>query len=175
MVTISLPDCNTISQNYYDQLIASIDLVNIICPVCGHGACMSVHGYYTRHIKESSGGKSPIRIMRTKCSFCKHTHAILPSAIVPYSQIILPDQNRILDLYEEGASACETADAIPSADENNVKSIVLRYVRHWRQRLLARDIGRHPIGEMVRSCFSFYARQFLQIRHTPNILFFKPT
>lgn len=175
MITVFCRDCNEISQKSYDNLISSIDLMNLECPVCGLRGCLSVHGYYERSVKEPSGGKIPIRILRVKCSACGHTHAILTSSIVPYSQISLSEQNEILDLYEQGRSACAIADAVPSADENNVKAVIRKYLFHWLQRLLSEAIQRHPLPDLVIQCFSHYSRQFLQIRRTPNILFLKTT
>lgn len=175
MVTILVPDCNDISQDFYDRLISSLDLINLVCPCCHHGACMSVHGYYVRRVREMCGGKHPLRVMRAKCSCCHHTSAILPSVLVPYSQIPLADQNTVIDLREENASAAEIADAVPSLDENNVKSIIRRYVKHWLQRLLSESIPRHPLEELSRRCFQYYSRPFLQIHLTPNILFIRPT
>ena len=175
MVTILVSDCNDISQDFYDGLISSLELINLVCPCCHHGACMSVHGYYYRQVRDSIGDKHPLRVMRTKCSCCHHTSAILPSVLVPYSQIPLEDQNTVIDLQEKNASSTEIADAVPSLDENNVKSIIRRYVKHWLQRLLAESIPRHPLKELTCSCFQHYSRPFLQIHRTPNILFLIPT
>ncbi|MBR0392596.1 MAG: hypothetical protein IJK38_09775 [Oscillospiraceae bacterium] len=56
-------------------------------------------------------------------------------------------------------------------DENNVKSIIRRYTRFWRQRLLSESIRFTEIPSLVRSCFSFYSMQFMQIRGAPAKLF----
>ena len=45
-----------------------------------------------------SGGNNNV----LRCSFCGKTHALIPSLIVPYSQIPREDQQEILKLNEEG-------------------------------------------------------------------------
>ncbi|TAH60013.1 MAG: hypothetical protein EWM46_10810 [Fermentimonas caenicola] len=60
-------------------------------------------------------------------------------------------------------------------DENNIYSIIRRYIHHWMQRILSASISIHSSLSFVRQCFSSYQRQFMQIKQTPNILFFKPT
>ena len=136
---------------------------------------MTVHGYYIRYIKRDEGSISPIRIMRVKCSFCDRTHALLPASVIPYSRIPLAEQNAILDLHEQGKSASSIAGRVPSADENDVKAVIRRYLLHWFERLLSEAISRHPLPDLVRGCFHVYSRQFLQIRRTKNILFLQPT
>lgn len=175
MITINTTDCNDISQKSYSRMIHSLELSSLPCPVCHHAGEQIIHGYYTRCLKTSSGSQISLRIMRTRCCSCHHTHAILPSSIVPYSKICLSDHCRILQMHEEGCSASDIADEVPSADENNVKSIIRRFLLHWLQRLLSCSIPLFPLQTLIMQCFSVYSRQFLQIHRTPNILFPKTT
>lgn len=99
MITISVDFCNPISQKIYDDVINSLQFHRLSCP-CGHSGCLSIHGYYDRTVKS---GESDLRlhVCRVICSVCRHTHALLLSSIVPYSQISLPDQ---VDIIEHAAS-----------------------------------------------------------------------
>lgn len=110
MITIFVPDCNQISQSFYDSLIHDLQLHQLTCS-CSHSACLSVHGYYKRTVKLSSGAIR-LRVCRVKCSECGATHALLLSSMVPYSQIPLPDQQRICRDYEEGRSVSIVQRAI---------------------------------------------------------------
>ena len=64
-------------------------------------------------------------------------------------------------------SACTD---FPEVDENNVKSIIHRFRRHWLERLRSFRIDLDPIRMLVLKCFSFYSMQFMQIHRTVNRL-----
>lgn len=52
---------------------------------CGcSGACIR-YGSYRRHVK-TDGRKLTLQIQRVLCQNCGRSHALLPSALVPYSQ-----------------------------------------------------------------------------------------
>ena len=55
------------------------------------------HAYYNRHIK-TPNGIIELTILRVKCKCCNKTHAIFPTCIVPYSQVLLKDHLSILNL-----------------------------------------------------------------------------
>jgi hypothetical protein len=57
--------------------------------------------------------------------------------MVPYSQISAEDQRRIAESYESGTDHCEACSSGNGIDENNVKSVIRRYVKFWRERLHA--------------------------------------
>lgn len=96
MITIFVRDCNQISQSFYDSVIYDLQLHQLTCS-CSHSACLSVHGYYKRTVKLSSGAIR-LRVCRVKCSECGATHALLLSSMVPYSQTFLSLQQQISDL-----------------------------------------------------------------------------
>ena len=100
MITIFAGNCNQISQSFYDSVIFDLPLHQLTCS-CGHSACLSIHGYYRRAVKLPSGTVR-LRDCRVKCSECGNTHALLLSSMVPYSQVTLPDQQRICSDYEAG-------------------------------------------------------------------------
>ena len=173
MITIFVRDCNQISQSFYDSVIYKLPFHQLACS-CGHAACLSIHGCYRRTVKLPSGPLR-LRVCRVKCSECGATHAILLSSIVPYSQIPLSDQQRICNDYEEERCVSSVCISNPSIDENNVKSVLRNYRRCWREKLRSLRIPLSPINTLVRSCFSDYSSQFMQIHRRINKLFSYPT
>lgn len=165
MITISVHICNHISQKIYDDIILSLQLHQLVCP-CGHSSCLTVHGYYYRSVKVQ-GLDLSLRICRVLCGMCGHTHALLPSALVPYSQVPLSDQAGII-----AGNAPSVIDENPLLDESTVRSILRRFRKHWEQKLLSQSLGLYPLDELARGCLSAFGRQFMQIKRTPNILFF---
>ena len=128
------------------------------------------HGYYLRGLK-TPDGIIRLRICRLRCHECRRTHALLPSLIVPYSQVSAPDQADIIHFFPDKHALRSLLDRIPCIDENNVKYIMRSYLRRWKQRLLSCGIPICPLKELVSLCFSAYCLQFMQVKRTPNILF----
>ena len=169
MITLFVRDCNQISQSFYDSVLNDVQLHQLTCS-CGHSACLSVHGYYKRSVKWEDGAVR-LRICRVRCCECRATHALLLSSIIPYSQIPLAYQQRICRDYEVGNNICDICEEHPSIDENNVKSVLRNYRRHWREKLRSLRIGLLPLATLVFSCFSHYSAQFMQIHRRSNTLF----
>lgn len=169
MITIFVRDCNQISQSFYDSVINNVPLHQLTCS-CSHSACLSIHGYYRRTVKLTSGALR-LRVCRVKCSECGTTHALLLSSMVPYSQIPLLDQQKICSDFEEGKSTSLVCEANPSIDENNVKSVLRNYRHCWREKLRSLRIRLFPLGDLILSCFSYYSSQFMQIHQRVNKLF----
>lgn len=172
MITVLVDNCNPISQDFYDSVLNSIQLHQLTCP-CGHSACLTIHGYYTRRVK-SSDGDVCLRICRVYCSCCHHTHAVLLSSIVPYSQISLPGHMEILTAHENGLSPDTLMEQNPSIDESSCRYIIRNFLLYWKQRLLSERIRLSAVN-LVSLCFSHFFKQFMQIRCTPNILFVNTT
>ena len=170
MITLTVKDCNSFSQNFYDSVIASLQFHQLTCS-CGHSACLSIHAYYMRKAKAPDGSVHTLRILRVKCSECGTTHAVLLSSMVPYSQISLSAHQAIIDAYESAGDTDHDCTDTGSIDENNVKYIIRTYLRHWKQRLLSAGLPLHPASLLTAGCFAFYSAQFMQIRKTFNILF----
>ena len=173
MITVSVDFCNPFSQKFYDDVIDSLQFHQLTCP-CGHSGCLTIHGYYDRTVKF---GDCDLRlhVCRVICSECRHTHALLLSSIVPYSQISLPDQVDILEHAFSDGDFSAVMDATPSIDESCVRSVIRRFRRHWEQRLLSENIQLSLSTLFIRCCFSAFHRQFMQIKSTTNILFLTPT
>lgn len=172
MITLNTDINNTLTQKTYNQLIADLQFHRLTC-TCGHSGSLSVHGYYLRSVKVPEG-KIRLRICRVICSCCGRTHALLPSAIVPYSQIPLLEQVEIVSAYETSDSPEAVMSRNPSIDESNCAYVIHQYYRHWKQRLLSERIDVCDIF-LVRQCFTYFSRQFMQIKNTPNTLFLNTT
>lgn len=172
MITLNTDNNNPLTQKNYNQLLADLPFHQLTC-TCGHSGCLSVHAYYFRSIKTPEG-KTRLRICRVVCSCCGCTHALLPSSIVPYSQIPLSEQVEIIAAYETLDSAASVMDTNPSIDENDCSHVIRQYLRHWKQRLLSERIVIRDTS-LVSRCFTAFFRQFMQIKNTPNILFFNTT
>ena len=168
MLTITVQDCNRFDQIFYNSVIFSLPFHTLMC-TCKHSGCLSFHARYTRSVI-TPDGKITLTICRVICSECGRTHALLLSSMVPYSQISAEDQRRIAESYESGTDHCEACSSGNGIDDNNVKSVIRRYVKFWRERLRAESIRLDSLSELTISCFSHYSKQFMQIRRTPNLL-----
>lgn len=173
MITLNTDDFNNISQESYDRLIERVHYSCLAC-TCGHSGCLSPHGSYTRSIK-TDHKTIRIRIRRVVCSICGHTHALIPSCIVPYSTVMLCDQAEIIGKYESGESFVHVLEKNNAIDENNAYSILRSYRMHWEQRLKSLQISINPLRGLVEACVSVYKRVFMQIKKTPCILYAFPT
>ena len=169
MITIFVDCCNPISQEIYDSIISSIQIHQLVCPCCHKAARMAFFGSYTRSVKQD-GVLMELRVSRVICNECGSTHALLLSGIVPYSRTLLQDQADII---------CGKSQTVmehnPLIDESCVRSILRMFRKHWKQAVLSASIPLHPLQHLVAGSFSFFSRQFMQIKRTPNILFLKST
>ena len=98
MITITVPFDNPLNQKTYENIINTLQFHQLQC-TCGHSGCLTLHGYYTRSLKKDDS-EIPLSICRVRCSHCGRTHALLPSLLVPYSQVSLQDQISIISAYE---------------------------------------------------------------------------
>ena len=106
---------------------------------------------------------------------CGHTHALLLSSMVPYSQIPLALHVRLIQAYEHETGFRNILEEQYLVDENNLKSIIRNYRLHWKQRLLSMRLYLPDIPSLISGCFSLFSRQFMQIKSTSNKLFILPT
>lgn len=173
MITIFVKESNPLTQNFYNNLINTLQFHSLTC-TCGHSACLSIHGYYTRSLKTPEG-KLPLRICRVICSFCHRTHALLPSSVVPYSQVSTEEHIDIITSYEDRVGWERLMNHNPYIDESNCRHIIRTFLRHWKQRLLSGNIPLSDKTLLICDCFSAFSRQFMQIHCTPNILFMNTT
>lgn len=173
MITLFVQESNPLTQNFYNNLINNLQFHSLTC-TCGHSACLSIHGYYSRSLKTPEG-KSTLRICRVICSCCHRTHALLPSSVVPYSQVSMTEHVEIISCHENGTGMETLMNHNPSIDESNCRYIIRCFLKHWKQRLLSEKISTSDTTTLICSCFSAFAKQFMQIHCTPNILFMNTT
>lgn len=173
MITIITEECNEISQKFYDNAMDSIQICQLEC-TCGCSGCLVGHGQYTRSIKTALG-KIHLLIRRVQCDICCTTHALLPSGIVPYSQVPLAEHAAIAASFENGGRGMEVMEADPELSPSQVFYILSLYIRFWRQRLLSERLELSPAHALTQPCLHLFGRQFMQIKNTRNILFVPPT
>ena len=173
MITLFVEDYNPLTPSFYNQVINNLQFHMLTCP-CGHSGCLSVHGYYHRYIK-SPTGKIRFRICRVKCECCGHTHAILLSSMVPYSQVSTNDHISIINNYLNKHSQDSVMNDNPSIDESCFRYVIRNYLKYWHEKLLSESIRLEPFHQLIRSCFSYFSYQFMQIKNTLNILFLNTT
>lgn len=173
MITVITEECNEISQDFYNAVMDSVQVCQMECS-CGCSGCLVGHGYYVRSVKTALG-KVPLMIRRVQCTLCNATHALIPSGIVPYSQVPLMDHAAIASSYEKGGRGMEAMNENPELSLSQVWYILSLYIRFWRQRLLSERISLSPAHALTAPCLHCFGRQFMQIKSTRNILFAPPT
>ena len=173
MITVYTENYNLISQDFYNKTIDSLDL-NLISCTCGHSGCLIRYGSYIRNVQLTDRVLS-LSVVRVYCKTCGHTHALLLSSMVPYSQIPLVLHVRLIHAYEHETGFRNILEEQYLVDENNLKSIIRNYRLHWKQRLLSMRLYLPDIPSLISGCFSLFSRQFMQIKSTSNKLFILPT
>ena len=171
MITGIFNSFKGITPEIYGKVTSNIPLYQLRCN-CGHAGCLVRHGYYRRRLKTRQG-TIVLCILRVKCKECGRTHAILPELVVPYSQIPADLQQHML-LYPLGSPDLEALmQSNSDITESNILAIRSRYRKHWKERLLT--MGRElqeDIAALIREAFSFFHRQFMQIRRGINLAVF---
>ena len=164
------------TQKIYDIYIADLNFSSLVCAdiecrVKGH---CKIHAYYKRWLILPEE-KIILLILRVICGKCNKTHAILPSFIVPYSQVPLEEHVEIIKLHEEEKSASKIAKERNNTeiDAAKILYIIQQYKIQWKERLNSIFCTvTDEISKLVKSCFAGYKQQFMQNRCTPNILYF---
>lgn len=166
MITYYTDNFNNKIQNLYDNINSELNVFSLKC-LCGLKGQIIRYGFYYRSIRTSIGIVE-LRVQRVFCKSCGHTHAILLSSMIPYSQFSLNDMLSIIR-----SVSFEDLDKLmienPYIDESNIAYIKKQFDRHWKQRLLSECIALDE--SLVFQCFLHYGRQFMQIKCTRNILF----
>ena len=174
MITLINTNCNSNFIKYYEALINNLNTNKYHCPNCRHNTLIK-WGKYKRKIKlpEAIGTLS---IQRVRCGECKKTHSILPSFLVPYSQVLLMDQIDIINTYNFKNKFVDILERNPYLELSNVMRIIKSYLKYWKQRLISADISLNDtISNIVFKVSSIYNRQFMQIRCTINSFQVPPT
>lgn len=116
-----------------------------------------------------------LKVRRVLCCSCGRSHALIPSSLVPYSQIPLEDQAAVVEAYENGSSLSAVLETNPEMDERTPFKLVRIYLTFWKERLLAERIPLRPLAALTGRCLSLFGKQFMQIKNTPNVFFSPPT
>jgi hypothetical protein len=95
--------------------------------------------------------------------------------MVPYSQIPLDTMAEVITCLSEKKNLSMLFASHPNLNESNIRYIYSMYLNHWRLRLLAQGIILADRMALVMKCFEIFARQFMQIKKTRNIIFFNTT
>jgi len=163
MISINVECFNSeMSQKLYNQKIDEVDLNTLECPYC-HNHGFVCHGFYGRYVKSTSG-KFRLVVKRVKCSSCSHTHALMPSLIVPYRSIQLKDQIRIINDDNVYQLMIDNIDI----NEIDVWRIKHDFKSYFKQRLIS--YGLSIDKDIVENSFTYFGRQFMQIGCLCNIL-----
>lgn len=160
----SLYKDNSNIQSVYDDFINNeIDFFKLKCP-CGHTGHLTRHAYYTRTVR-TVRGIIRIKILRVICSICKKTHAVMMHHIIPYSSILF---NQHIQIISSSIGQLDKLMSNYNIDEAHIKYIKKQYLCHWKQRL----ISYHLLIDsyLIKNCFKFFNRQFMQIKYLSNIL-----
>ena len=119
MITIKIENYNLISQDFYNKTIDSLDLKLLPC-TCGCSGCLIRYGSSKRNVQLQDHVVTLV-IVRVYCTACSHTHALLLSSMVPYSQIPLDIQITAIHAYESGLTVEHSLKNQCFIDENNLK------------------------------------------------------
>ena len=166
MITVLMEDCNGFSQDLYKKLIDSLQLHMVEC-TCGKKGCLIFWGHYRRTVKYLSSSIQ-LCVQRVCCKECGKTNSLLPSLLVPYSQIPLRDQQEILQAMDSASSPEPVMERNNLIDENHIKYIFSQFKKHWKQRLLS--LGLSLLDDLASPCLYAFSRQFMQIHRTRNRL-----
>lgn len=161
------------TQADYEGDIKSLSIRSIQCPNQKCNAVAFVkHGYYQRSIRFERDILR-LNVLRLRCKLCDHTHSVLPSFIVPYSQIPLFDQLFILHCHLH-SNLKASSDLINSnLDIFDIKRIILNFNGHWKERLKA--LNKKLFDSLTCLCNQFFKRQFMQIHRLNFYTFLEST
>lgn len=163
MINVIEEHCKTLSQAIYDNILERLDLSHVTCS-CGVTGDFIKYGSYHRIVKEL-GATFSMKVQRVKCKACGYIHAILPGELVPYQQHSAKVQRIILQLRLGSEDLNEIMDANVQITESDVLRIRHRFKKHWAQRLMTMGMDLCcAISDLIQASFSWFNRQFLQIR-----------
>ncbi len=124
-------------RQWFKQETGSLSHTDGVCPACRAKACLSPFASYTRYLVEWAGGNPAtheITVQRYQCSSCGHTHALLSSALVPYSSYSLRFILMVLQAYflhrDSVQAVCERA-GISVSTLYRWKSLFLAHKALW--------------------------------------------
>lgn len=171
MITIFCSDDNNITEENYEKVVHALPLHQVSC-TCGKCGTLIRYGRYKRTFRVRSH-RITLNIQRVFCKECHLTHAILLSSMVPYSQIPMEDQRKIILSYETDHTFLPVLEENYIIDDREAYRVIRNYRKHWKARLEAEGVSLEE--DLVTACFRYYGRQFMQIKKSANRLFVPPT
>ena len=160
-------------RQWFEREAESLNHTDGICPVCRAKSCLSPFASYTRYLVEWEDGgpvTHEVAVRRYQCSSCGHTHALLPSALVPYSSYSLRFILRVLrDYFLRTACVqelCERA-GISVSSLYRWKTLFLTHKALWLGILEALGTAEGPFlsgidGSFLQGFFNRFRFSFLQ-------------
>ena len=158
------------TQEVYNDLTEKLPLWQIKCS-CGQAGYLVRHAYYSRKLKRRKKTIS-LCVLRVKCKYCGRTHAILTDDIVPYEQVALDIQIDMIQLKMWSEEMKDLLKDNLKITESDVAAVKRRYKKHWKERLAA--MGKEltdDLNVLIQAAFSFFHRQFMQIKRGVNLTF----
>lgn len=146
MITVFVSENNPISQKSYDD--DQLDPFRLSC-TCGCSGSLIRYGSYRHHVK-ADGAKLPLIIRRVLCQSRSRSHTLIPSSLIPYSQIPLEDQVSLIEAFEQGNAPDAVLDSNPEMDERTPFRLIRMYLIYWRERLLSERIALHPFVRLTK-------------------------
>lgn len=124
-------------REWLEREAASLNHTDGDCPVCHAHASMSSFASYMRYLVEWKDGAPlchEVTVRRFRCNSCGHTHALLSSALVPYSSYSLRFILLVLRGYFVGISPVQSISehaGIAVSTLYRWKTLFLRHKALW--------------------------------------------
>lgn len=173
MLTIQIENNKPLSQKKYNDIVSLLELCTLVC-TCGTIGDLIWYGGYERNVAQPYE-VIRLRIARVYCKSCRHTHAIMPSSIVPYSRFPIEIQTEVIKCHEEHSDLKQLLEKHYTLTMENIRSIIKNFCRYWKERLLSIGGSLYPLMELIGQCFLHHRRQFMQIKSARNKLILTPT
>lgn len=182
MIQFISDNFKTISQESYNSLVDNLNIHSLTCTCNKQGACC-LWGSYSRFICVDNITFS-LRVQRVRCMNCLRTHALLPTAMIPYFRTLLYD---VLDILQskEDTQKLEAIMIRLEIDESLVRFIIKRYKHYWKEvlqshklQLKTKDLSKHCFFRFNKQFMQFFPSLYTQKNQTKrfiNILFVPPT
>lgn len=147
-----------------------VNLPYLECPICNSSNLIR-WGYYNRNINYINNilVHDSIKIIRVKCNDCKHTHALIPTCIVPY-------KISLLDVILNGILDPQNSIAINYSIDNIIKwkkefNIFLPYLKTYFNNISNIDIINRFLNNIHYHYYLFYKYNNLIFMLMRNCLF----
>lgn len=162
-VFIKLNQISFSDRQWLEMEAESLSHTDGVCPVCHAKASLSPFASYTRYLvewKDSLPATHEVAVQRYRCSSCGHTHALLSSALVPYSSYSLRFILLVLRDYFLGRACvqkiCERA-GISVSTLYRWKALFLAHKALWLG--ILEDMGT-PAGTFLNSMDGTFLQGF---------------